>query len=93
MKLFKKLKSLLKRLDQIAFKFVKLGIKVDWFFLFLFYILGRISLVVHYGWNLWVIILLDLWLYPLIVIVRKIAAGCNEDKNYAQEQEKPGNRV
>ena len=82
MNLFNKLKSLLRRLDRLAFRLVKLGTKVDLFFLVLFWFLGRVTLILTYGWGLEMILLLDIWMLPLFCIIKDITKQSpNNQKN------------
>ena len=76
MKLLNKLKSLLRRLDQLGLKLVKLNSmdsRVDWCFLVVFWALGRIALIRHYEWNLEMVLIVDIWMLPLFCIIRDIS--------------------
>ena len=61
---------------------LKVSVSVELAFVVLFWALGRVALVLHYGWTLEMVFFLDVWLIPLLGVVREVAkkTADNQDK-------------
>ena len=72
---------------------LKTSVLVGLAFAFLLWVLGRIMLVAHYGWTFEVILFLDLWLFPLLDVVRDIAKEAGNKQKGTGHPEKCRGRL